>query len=135
MLVGGFLLWITLVEADGEYAWIKYIFFSIASVYIFVRPVDELAVSRDALFYIRKSVVRYFTTVEEFDLSKIKSIGCGGLYDTDTEFLGRARPKNNRLEITFKDNTSKALDIKIYKGELRWIVQNTLKLLSENSAQ
>ena len=42
--------------------------------------------SRRTLFYIRKSVIRYLTQVEEYDLSEIQSIGCGGLYDT--ELLG-----------------------------------------------
>jgi len=126
-----FLYWISSVERDGPYAWIKYALFAILSVYIFVRPVDELAVNSRTLFYIQKSVISYFTRVEEFDLSQIRSIGCGGLYDTDTEFLGKARPVSNRLEIIFKDNSSRTLDIKIYKGELKWIVKNTLKLLKQ----
>lgn len=130
-----FLWWIGLIEDQGEYEWVKYALFVVLSVYIFVRPVDELAVGRETLFYIQRSVIGYFTKVEEFDLSKIKSIGCGGLFDTDTELLGRARPRTNRLEIIFKDNSSKALNIKIYKRELRWIVKNTMKLLNQTGSQ
>jgi hypothetical protein len=134
LLAGLLLFCVSLVETDSEYAWIRYALFAILSVYIFVRPVDELAISRETLFYIRKSVIRYFTKVEEFDLSQIKSIGCGGLYDTDTELLGRARPTNNRLELFLKTILPKALDVKIYKRELRWIVKNTLRLINQHGA-
>ena len=133
-LATGLLYWISVLETPGEYTWIKYALFLILSIYIFVRPVDELALSGNALYYIRKSAIAYFTRVEKYDLSQIKSIGCGGLSDTDTPLSGRARAQNNRLEIVFKDNSSKAIDIKIYKQELTWIVRDVLQLLKGDSA-
>jgi hypothetical protein len=128
MLATGFLYWISLQETASEYTWVKYTLFLVSSLYIFARPVDELAVSDHALYYIRKSAIAYFTRVEKYDLAEIKSIGCGGLYDND--LLEGNQARNNRLEIVFKDNSSKAIDIKIYKQELTGIVRNVLKLLN-----
>ena len=123
----GFLYWISIVESEdmgSKYPWVKYLLFVILAIYIFCRPKDELAVDKYHLYYIRKSLLPFFTSISKYQLSQIKSIGCGGVFDPETEFLGRARATDNRLEIIFKDNTSTCHDVTIYKRELKAIVKH-----------
>ena len=135
LLVIGFLFLLHTMEAKDAYRWITFALCGIGTIYIFTRPVDELVLDNLSLFYVRKSIVPLFTKTKEYKLSSIQSIGCGGLYDRDTELMMKGRPADNRLEIIFKDDSSEALDIKIYKGELKFIVENVRKLLRQAKAQ
>jgi hypothetical protein len=132
-----FLGWIGTVEASHtgpEYSWIKYALFGVATFYIFSRPKDELALDKQDLHYIKKSIIPFFSRTTKYKISKIKSIGCGGVYDTDTEFLIKGNRYRNRLEIVFKDNSSKSHDVTIYKTELKAIVKRVQWLINQNSA-
>jgi hypothetical protein len=132
-----FLGWIYYLEyQDGgtNYPWVKYALFTVVSIFIFVRQQDDLAVDKDNLYYMKKSLLPVFEKTTKYSISKIKSIGCGGVYDTDTEFLGRARARSNRLEIVFKDNSSSCHDVTIYKGELKAIVKRVQWLINQKNA-
>jgi hypothetical protein len=137
-LVGlGFMFWIYSVEAKDngtEYYWVKYCLLGILTMYIFCRPKDELAVDEENLYYMKKSILPLLNRTTQYGISKMKSIGCGGFFDTDTELLGRARPTRNRLEIIFKDNSSRSHDVTIYKSELRVIVNTVSRLINQSSA-
>ena len=130
-----FLGWVYYMESEAEvvnYPWVKYVLFLVIAVFIFARQQDELAVDRDNLYYIKKSLVPWFTKTTRYNISKMKSIGCGGVYEPETEFLGRARATDNRLEIIFKDNSSRCHDVAIYKTELKEIVTRVQWLINEN---
>lgn len=133
----GFLFWLHVVESESHrpnYPWIKYFLFAVLTVYIFGRPKDELALDKENFYYIKRSIFPFFNRMVKYPISSIKSIGCGGLLDTDTEFLGRARPTRNRLEIIFKDNSSRSHDVTIYKKQLKVIVKNVQLLLNGNKS-
>ena len=128
----GFLFWIQSMEAGEHatgYSWIKYALFVMLTSYIIVKPKDELAVDNENLYYIRKSIIPSFTRTTKYQISKIKSIGCGGVYDTDTEFLIKGNSYSNRLEIVFQDNSSTSEDVAIYKSELKAIVEVVQSLI------
>ena len=133
----GFMFWIYLVETKDNgtlYPWAKYCFLGMVTTYIFCRPKDELAVDNENLYYMKKSILPLLNRTTEYRISKMKSIGCGGLFDTDTELLGRARTTRNRLEIIFKDNSSKSHEVTIYKAELKAIVKIVSRLINQSSA-
>ena len=128
----GFLFWISTIDAHDpgpEYSWVKYSLFVILTAYIFMKPQDELALDKENLHYIKRSIFPFLTRTTKYKISQIKSIGCGGAYDTDTEFLIRGNPYRNRLEIIFKDSSSKSHDVTIYKKELQAIIKEVLRLI------
>lgn len=131
-----FLVWINTTESGGaiaRYDWIKYTLFGIIGLYIFIKPMDELALDSKNLYYVKKSILKMFCKTTEYRISNMKSIGCGGVYDRDTEFLIKGNSYRNRLEIIFKDSTSKSHDVTIYKSELKEIVNQVLRLLNQKS--
>jgi hypothetical protein len=129
----GFLFWTYILESDDPgsmYPWIKYSLFGLLTFYIFSRPKDELAVDEENLHYIKKSIVPFFNRMTKYKISEIKSIGCGGVYHINTEFLLKGNRYRNRLEIVFKDNSSKSHEVTIYKTELKAIVKGVQMLIN-----
>lgn len=134
----GFLFCISTIEVHDpgpKYSWAKYSLFVILTAYIFAKPQDELALDKENLHYIKRSIFPFLSRTTKYKISQIKSIGCGGIYDTDTELLIRGDPYRNRLEIIFKDNSSKSHDVTIYKKELKSIVKVVLRLIDHNNPE
>jgi hypothetical protein len=133
-----FLFWVTTQEPEQgtSYFWVKYLLFGLITIFIFVRPKDELALDIDNLYYIKKSLIPFMSKTNEYKISKIKSIGYRGVFSGKTEILGLlgSGTNRNRLEIIFKDNSSRSHDLTIYKDELVTIVSKVKELINKNRA-
>lgn len=134
VIAGLFLYWISLQETETNYFWIKYLLFGLLTIFIFVRPKDELALDSNCLYYIKKSLLPFLTQTKKYKITDIRSIGCAGIFDRKTEFFGLAASgtNRNRLEIVFKDNSSKIHGLTIYKDELITIVRQVSGLVKQN---
>jgi hypothetical protein len=120
---------------NKELFWFGCIFAGLLVVAFFVMPTDDLALDKDKLYYIKKSIIPVFNQTTEYSISNIKGIGVGGLFSIKGTFaLLDPRGNRNRMEITFKDNSSKSHDLKIYKKELKRISLKVTELLNQKSA-
>ena len=64
----GWFRWQELMQEEVKYPWIKYVFFVLLTVYIFVRPKDELALDKNNLYYIKRSVWSFLSKVRRYEL-------------------------------------------------------------------
>ncbi len=138
MFLTMFLYWVYLQELGHgtSYSWIKYFLFGLLTAYIFARPKDELAVDTENVYYFKKSIFRFLNKTTEYKISKIKSIRGGGVFSDKTEVFGLlgSGTNRNKIEITFKDNSSKSHSLTIYKKDLTEIVAKVNERLNQNSA-
>ena len=138
LIAAGFLYWLSEQETEKwtTYSWVAYLVFALLTIFIFTRPKDELALDTQNLYFIKKSLIPLFTKTNKYKISDIKSIGCGGVFNSNTEIFGLlgSGTNRNRLEIVFKDNSSKSHDTTIYKDELIRVVSKVNELRKQNSA-
>lgn len=135
IVAAAFLYWVYLQESDQvtDYSWIKYLLFGLLTIFIFVRPKDDLALDNHNLYYIKKSLIPLLSKTKVYKISDIESIGCGGVLDINTEIFGLlgSGTNRNRLEIIFKDNSSKAHDMTVYKYDLLNIISKVNGLINK----
>lgn len=125
-----------MAENPWDYWWIKYAIFIATSFGLFFSPVDDIAVDQKFLYHIRRSLLKTRTKVDKYEISKIKSLRCLGVHApglTLYEMVGTSRRPNfetNTVEITFKDDSYKSLELAIYKKELIFYVSKVRERLS-----
>ena len=134
-----FFLWLNSLESEERetaYSWVKYVLFGLLTIYIFARPKDDFAMDNDSLYYIKKSILPIFSRRVRYRLSGIKSISGGGIFEGSTEIFGLLGfgTNRNRIEITFKDNSSRILDITIYRRDIEVIISTVRERINQNSA-
>ena len=125
------LLWESM---NPEYSWVGYLFVLIMFIIIFTIPMDDLALDRKYFWHVKKSIVPFFSRVNRYDLSKIKSIKGKGTYSKGNDLfgfmsLGNIYQSMNSIEIIFIDDSSVVINIAIYKKELDEVVLKVRELL------
>lgn len=140
--IGLFFLFVVFVtiwelsEDPWDYWWIKYAIFGLMSIGLFLSPVDDIVVDDKYFYHIKRSLLKSRTKVDKYDISTIKSIRCLGVHApglTVHEVVGTSRQisvETNQVEITFKDDSYKSLELAIYKKELIFYVSKIRERLT-----
>lgn len=119
------LIWSLLLTAEKDAAIVFLLPTIILSAGIVGYPKDELGFDQTHLYYIRRSVFRYFTSVERYAIKDITSI------KAKLDMKGRYDWNLHRVEITFTDNSSKTLFIRMKKKVLRFVASEVHRLNTE----
>lgn len=124
LLVIGFIYWIDLREMEQtSILGVGYIFAGISALYLLLRPMDELALDREKLYYLQKSVIPFFNRQREYKISEIKKINSAGVL-TPVMAVGLMPAKlcRSKLEITTKDGLLERRHLTISQREVNKIV-------------
>lgn len=121
--------------SNPKYELIGFLLVGIASIIVFSIPKDDLAVDKEYIYCIRKSILPFFSKTKKYEISKIKSVRCNGNYSRSNDLfnflsLGNLYQSLNSIEINFKDNSSISLNVAIYKKELNGIILKVSELIS-----
>lgn len=96
---------------------------------LIAKPKDDLAISRQYLFYFRKSLVPMFSKVDKYKIEDILSIRCRGVHSDSWELVdifnggGSTGGLRNSVEMSFKDGSSQSFEWTIDRKKLDIIVQ------------
>ena len=122
---------IDLQKLGNDLLWIGYSVAILMVLPFFTIPVDELTLDSDHLYFEKKSILPFFNKTVKHQVSKIQQIGVGGnSARIGTYALLNPRICRSRIEITFKDNSSKIYDLSISKKESKEIANKIRQLLS-----
>lgn len=97
--------------------------------YFIAKPKDDLAVTEETLFHIKRSVIRGFTRIDKYRISELTSIRCGGIHNDGWELVdffnggGDSGGYYNTIEMSFKDGKSKSLELAIDRKKLDRIIK------------
>jgi hypothetical protein len=110
-----------------------YIFIGILAVFFLLWPTDELVVDNGNLCFIKKSLLPIVNKTTRYNLSGFKRIGTYNI-SKPAGILALLVPVFNlyRIEIVFKDGSSKSHDLIIHKKELKKILLKVRELTSPN---
>lgn len=130
-----FVYWIDLQEFEqgADILWLGYIYAGLMSVYIFLRPQDELALDHDQLHYIRKSLLPYFSSKKSYTIADMKAIKSSATVSQKTPVLGFMPNLYNkgRLEIFFKDKNFVRHGVTINKKSLDEVVSKVRSIMAQ----
>jgi hypothetical protein len=122
-------------QVDEDIAFAKWILIVAISVFFLVKPKDDIALDQTHFYYIQNSIFKPFTKITRFKLAEIHSLRSGGIHSDTWELVdifngsGNMGGHSNTVEIIFKDDRSKSIDLSINKKSLTYIVKqaNILK--------
>jgi len=122
---------IDLQKLGNDFLWIGYSLAVLLVLAFFTIPVDELTLEKDHLYFEKKSILPFFNKTVKHKVSKIQQVGVGGYSARiGTYALLDPRILRSRMEITFKDNSSKIYDLSISKVESKEIANKIRQLIS-----
>ena len=100
-----------------------YIFIGILAIFFLVWPIDELALDNGNLYFIRKSLLPIVNKTTRYKVSDFKGIGTYNI-SKPVGIFALFVPVFNlyRVEIIFKDDSSKSQDLIIDKKALKEII-------------
>ena len=122
---------IDLQKLGNDLLWVGYSVAILLVLAFFVLPIDELTLDTDHLYFEKKSIVPFFNKTVKYQVSEIQHVAVGGSSARiGTYALLNPRICRSRMEITFKDNSSKIYDLSISKKESKEIASKIRQLLS-----
>ena len=122
---------IDLQKLENDFLWIGYSLAILMVLAFFTIPVDELTLDKDHLYFEKKSILPFFNKTVKHQVSKIQQIGVGGSSARiGTYALLNPKICRSRMEITFKDDSSKIYDLSISKKEAKEIASKIRRLLT-----
>lgn len=126
-----FVYWIDLqeLESASSILWIGYIFAGILVAYIFLRPIDELALGQKNLYYIQKSLIPFFNRSKTYEISEIEKIESVSTSAPIIPMYGVLPSKLSKIKITTKDGLSEYRKLTIDKRELDKIVSRVIAMM------
>lgn len=122
---------IDLQKLENGFIWIGYSLAILMVLAFFTIPVDELTLDKDHLYFEKKSILPFFNKTVKHQVSKIQQIGVGGnSARIGTYALLNPRICRSKIEIIFKDNSSKIYDLSISKKDSKEIANKIRQLIS-----
>lgn len=122
---------IDLQKLENGFLWIGYSLAILMVLAFFTIPVDELTLDKDHLYFEKKSLLPFFNKTVKHQVSKIQQIGVGGnSARIGTYALLNPRICRSKMEIIFKDNSSKIYDLSISKKDSKEITNKIRQLIS-----
>ena len=118
-----FLVDLSELQNGSQILWFGYFFLVVFAVTSILWPTDELALDKDTLYFIRKSLLPDLNRTTHYKIADLKGIGIYNIA-TATGIFGLISPvwSVNRIEIIFKDNSSTSSDMTISKKEAEKIL-------------
>lgn len=110
------ILFVAYLEYPDGLAW-KLLIVFVAGLYLALMPKDDLGVDDEYLYHLQRSLLPAFSRTTKYKISRIKSLGVGGVYTNDFEYR-ESFGSTNSLELIFKDDSSRILNLRIYKKDL-----------------
>ena len=122
---------IDLQKLGNGFPWIGYSLAILLVFAFFTIPVDELTLEKDHLYFEKKSILPFFNKTVKHKVSKIQQVGVGG-YSARIGTYALLNPRicRSKIEIIFKDNSSKIYDLSISKKESKEIANKIKQLIS-----
>lgn len=108
--------------------------------YFIVKRKDDIALDEHKLFHLRTSLIPKFTKVDMYELSALTSIRCGGIHSDRWETIdilngfGRNGGFSNTVEMSFRDGSSKNIDLTIDRDQLDKMVKLAYALRDKKSS-
>jgi hypothetical protein len=100
-----------------------YIFMGLLAVFFLICPTDELALDKDNLYFVRKSIVPFFNRSKKYKVADFKRVGSYNISKPAGIFALLVPVFNfHRVEIILKDDSSTSEDLIIYKKDLKKIL-------------
>ena len=122
---------IDLQKLGNDFLWIGYSVAILLVLAFFILPIDELTLDTDHIYFEKKSIIPFFNKITKHQVSKIQQVGVGGSSARiGTYALLNPRICRSRMELTFKDNSSKIYDLSISKKESKEIANKIRQLIS-----
>lgn len=113
----------------NEFQFIKFVVVGLVVFYFIAKPKDDLAVTDKLLLHIRRSAINKFTRIDQYDISELISIRCGGIHTDGWELVdffnggGDSGGYYNTVEMTFRNGESKSLQLAIDRKKLDTVVK------------
>ena len=120
---------VLLLPMEAQYVYWKVILIFSITTYMILKPVDDLALDRDTLYHIRKSVFSKFTRIDRYDLSVLNSIRVRGFYSDQWEIFsvvngaGSKGVTFNSLEMSFDHGGSCSLELTIGRDQIDQVIK------------
>jgi len=122
---------IDLQKLENGFLWIGYSLAILMVLAFFTIPVDELTLDKDQLSFEKKSILPFFNKTVKYQVSEIQQIGVGGSSARiGTYALLNPKICRSRIEIIFKDSSSKIYDLSISKKDSKEIAIKMRHLIS-----
>jgi len=122
---------IDLQKLENGFLWIGYSLAILMVLLFFTIPVDELTLDKDHIYFEKKSILPFFNKTVKHQVSKIQQIGAGGnSARIGTYALLNPRICRSKIEIIFKDNSSKIYDLSISKKDSKEIANKIRQLIN-----
>ncbi len=117
----------------GQFA--VYVGFILLFTALFLSPIDDLAVDQKYFYHIRTSFLPIFSRTYRYEISKLSTIRCVGVHVpgvTMREMTTRRYQGGytNTIEMSFKDNSYKSLEVGAYKEDIIEILQKVQELMN-----
>jgi hypothetical protein len=110
-----------------------YIFVGILAVFFLLWPTDELALDKNHLSFIKKSLLPIANKTTRYKLSEFKRIGSYNISKPAGIFALLVPVFNiHRVEIIFKDDSLKSHDLIIHKKQLHNILSKVKASITSN---
>jgi hypothetical protein len=117
----------------GQFA--VYVGFIFLLTALFLSPIDDIAVDQKYFYHIRTSFLPLFSRTYRYEISKLNTIRCVGVHVpgiTMREMTTRRYQggHTNTIEMSFKDNSYKSLEVGAYKEDIIEILQKVQELMT-----
>ena len=122
---------VDLQKLENGFLWIGYSLAILMVLAFFTIPVDELTLDKDQLSFEKKSILPFFNKTVKYQVSEIQQIGVGGSSARiGTYALLNPKICRSRIEIIFKDSSSKIYDLSVSKKDSKEIAIKMRHLIS-----
>ncbi len=113
-----------------------FVFAGFLAIALLVWPTDELAIDKDTIYFIRKSLWSELNRTKEFQISNFKSIGTYNMSKPAGVFALFVPVWDvYRVEMIFKDDSSSSLDVMVPKKELKKMLLMVRKSINQTAGQ
>ncbi|MEM6842591.1 MAG: hypothetical protein AAF632_10230 [Bacteroidota bacterium] len=120
------ILWVDVqeVQASPQLLGVGYLFAGALAAYVLLRPVDELALDNDKLYYLQRSAIPFFNRGKAYDISNVKNIKSAIAITPilPVYSLLPGKLSRSKIEITSKSGRLERRHLTIDKQELDKIV-------------
>jgi hypothetical protein len=112
-----------------------YFFLAFLAIIFLLFPTDDLALDKDNLYLIRRSLFTPLNRTLTYRIANLKGIGVYNISAAPGVFTLLAPVHEvNRIEITFADDSSTSQDVTVSKKEIKKILLQVRGMIKKNNA-
>ncbi|MDH5599044.1 MAG: hypothetical protein OEY34_07965 [Cyclobacteriaceae bacterium] len=105
------------------------------SLYILLKPKDDVGVDDTYFYYFQTSLFRLFSKVKQYKIADMYSFNCSGFHDDKWELIdffngfGNQGGYANHIEILFNDDSSTSISVSVDKNKLIPIISRVHRIM------